>query len=299
MSPSTLAKLACAYSGLAWGTFWIPLRVLEQKGIAGVWANLLFYIVPFVLILPVLLWRWRKSFTNFRPALLGGTMAVCLVLYSMAMLNTEVVKAMLLFYLTPLWSTLMTRVIFGERITLVRWLSLAAGFLGALVVLKSEGTLPWPANIGDWMALASGVLWSVTSILFRIDDGRTHPLELWTQNFLWSAVVAVLIVMLFRVPFSEMPPVSAMVAELWWLVPTIIVMVMTGIYAATWGTPKLDPGIVGLLFMTEISVGSITAALWANEPFGLREILGILLITGAGILESVVDLWRVRRAKVA
>jgi drug/metabolite transporter (DMT)-like permease len=54
-----------------------------------------------------------------------------------------------------------------------------------------------------------------------------------------------------------------------------------------WGTPHLNPGIAGLLFMTEIIVGSSTAAILANEPFGLREITGIVLITLAGLSETI------------
>ena len=45
------------------------------------------------------------------------------------------------------------------------------------------------------------------------------------------------------------------------------------------------PGAVGLLFMTEISVGTVTAAIWADEPFGLREITGVVLVTLAGFTE--------------
>jgi drug/metabolite transporter (DMT)-like permease len=58
-------------------------------------------------------------------------------------------------------------------------------------------------------------------------------------------------------------------------------------FAAAWGTPKLNPGTSGILFMTEISVGAISAALLTNEPFGLREILGVGLITAAGLTEAV------------
>jgi len=37
--------------------------------------------------------------------------------------------------------------------------------------------------------------------------------------------------------------------------------------------------------MTEIGVGVITAAIWANEPLGVRELTGIALITIAGLCE--------------
>ena len=54
---------------------------------------------------------------------------------------------------------------------------------------------------------------------------------------------------------------------------------------------QLNPGVVGLLFMTEISVGTTTAALFAGEPFGLREITGVILITLAGISEPIYQFW--------
>ncbi len=295
MRIETAAKLACAYSGLVWGMFWIPLRALEARGIEGVWATLIFYAIPFVLVLPFAFWRWRLAFTSWRPVFLGFMSATGLVPYSLAVLDTEVIKAMLLFYLTPLWSTLIARVFLGEAITPLRWLALASGFLGMVVVLNSGHGIPWPSNSGDWMALASGFLWAVTANLFRADNGRTHPVELWVHNFIWSFAIAVVFIFLLGGAGKAMPPVSLYAQQLWWLVPTVIVMVMSGVFATTWGAPKLNPGIVGLLFMTEISVGAVTAALWAGEPFGWRETIGIVLITGAGIAESALDIWRGRQ----
>ena len=67
---------------------------------------------------------------------------------------------------------------------------------------------------------------------------------------------------------------------------------MTGVYASMWAVPLLAPAIVGVLYMTEISSGAISSALWSGEPFGVREILGICLITLAAILESARDMWR-------
>jgi drug/metabolite transporter (DMT)-like permease len=93
-----------------------------------------------------------------------------------------------------------------------------------------------------------------------------------------------------------MPSPETYSSVLWWLVPSVVILVMTGTYATMWGAPKLNPGIVGLLFMTEISVGAVTAAIWAGEPFGWREAIGIILITGAGLIESVIDLRQGMRA---
>jgi drug/metabolite transporter (DMT)-like permease len=215
-----------------------------------------------------------------------------LALYSLAVLNTEVMKAMLLFYLTPIWSTLIARIWLGEPITPMRWLALVLGLLGMTVILKIDQRFPWPEQPGDWMALASGIGWAVTANLYRADGGRMAPIDLLNQNFLWSAIVSLLVVMVMHSSSASAPSFAAYMAQLWWLVPTVIVVVMSGVYATMWGAPKLNPGIVGLLFMTEISVGAITAAVWAGEPFGLREIIGIILITGAGIAEGLWELLR-------
>jgi drug/metabolite transporter (DMT)-like permease len=300
LSEETQAKLACAYSGLVWGLFWIPLRQLEQAGIPGLWANLTFYLAPLVVVLPVLPFRWRSTVRGGLDLQLKGMItALSLICYSVAVLYTEVVRAMLLFYLTPIWSALLARLILGDPITPVRWLAMAIGFAGMLVILNN-GTagLPLPNNAGDWLAVLSGIGWAVAAVSLRIGKAP-DPLELCSFNFIWSAIFSLIFVALFSAGTDPMPPVSRMFGVLPWLVPTMLLVVMTGMYATMWGAPKLNPGVVGLLFMTEISVGAVTAAIWAGEPFGFRELIGVILITAAGAAESIWDLWLKPRWKRA
>ena len=58
------------------------------------------------------------------------------------------------------------------------------------------------------------------------------------------------------------------------------------------GAKVCKPRFASLLMMTEIIFGSITAALFANEPFGLREITGVLLIASASLVEPLHELIR-------
>src|SRR4029079_2722828 len=130
MKTATLAKLACAYSGLVWGLFWIPVRHLDAVGISGLWAILYFYVLPFVLTLPVLLFRWRPMISGgLWLKLLGFMPALSLVLYSVSVLYTDVVRATLLFSRTPLWSTLLARIFLSEPITVLRWVAMAVALL--------------------------------------------------------------------------------------------------------------------------------------------------------------------------
>lgn len=299
MKTETLAKLACAYSGLVWGLFWIPVRALAEAGIAGLWAIAFFYAVPFVLAVPLVLLRWRPAVRGgLWLQILGFVPALSLVLYSVSILYTDVVRATLLFYLTPLWSTLLARFILGEPITPLRWLAMGIAILGMLVIFRADAGIPLPEQPGDWIALASGFLWSVASILLRA--GRdSDALDLLTQNFIWSAIIATALLLAFGPGLAGSPPLATYLAQLPWLVPAIVIVVVTGVYASMWGTPKLNPGLVGLLFMTEISVGAITAAIWSGDPFGCREVVGIVLISAAGMLESLWDIWRNRKVQPA
>ncbi len=47
----------------------------------------------------------------------------------------------------------------------------------------------------------------------------------------------------------------------------------------------LTPGRVGILLMSDLLVGVISAALYAGEPFGWREGADSLLIIGAALVE--------------
>jgi len=293
----TLAKLACAYSGVVWGLFWIPLRALDDLGITGAWATVLFYLVPALLVLPIVVWRWRRLLAGGLGLQLTGVVTgLALVLYADALIYTDVIRAMLLFYLTPVWSTLLARLYLNEPITGVRWLAIALGFAGLLIIFGIDIGVPMPQNVGDWMGLASGFAWAVAAVRMRGDD-TNHAIEFTSLHFFWGAPLAGAIALLPLTGAHQAPDAATALSVLPWLVPTLVAIVVPGSFAAMWGASHLNPGIVGLLFMTEISVGTLTAALWAGEPFGLREIVGIVLISAAGVLESVPDLQRLRRQR--
>ena len=296
MKTETLAKIACAYSGMVWGLFWIPLRTLEGAGITGLWATLVFYAAPLVLAAPILVWRWREFIAGGAGLQITGIIAAFgLVLYSMSVLYTDIVKAILLFYLTPIWSTLLGRVVLGETITPVRWLAMALGLVGIVTIFGIDSGVPVPRNIGDWLALASGIMWAITAVRLRRETN--NAIELSNVNFLWSFVFALGFLLIANQ--SPMPDWGTALPSLpWWMI-LMLIAIVSGPVTSIWGAKYLSPGIVGLLFMTEISVGAVTAALWSGEPFGWREVAGILLISSAGVLESLWELWRDRKRPAA
>ena len=56
-------------------------------------------------------------------------------------------------------------------------------------------------------------------------------------------------------------------------------------FLVVWAAQRIDSARVGILLMTEVLAGSITAALWAGEPFGWREAIGSVLVVSAALTE--------------
>lgn len=282
---ATQAKLAVAFSGVVWGLYWIPLRLMDQAGIFAAWATVLFYVVPMLCFLPWTARQWRCiTNTNRHDHSIAIITGFALVLYANSMLYTEVVRAVLLYYMTPVWSLILARLVLGENYTVARVLAIVLGILGLLVILGiDQGTL-WPRNIGDWMGLLAGLGWSIGSILMRKDDG-SRSREYTTLYFFYGSLFALALVLSPVLGDIKLPDIDALWKVLPWFIIVGPVLLIPGIYAAFWGVPHLNPGVSGLLFMTEVTVATVTAAIWAGEPFGTREIVGITLISLAGLTE--------------
>ena len=94
-------------SGLLWGTAWMPLKYFAGRGMTGLSVTVLTYGFAGALALPWL-WRRRQAWRTHRAllasmGLLGGLANAC---FASAMMFGEVSRAMLLFYLVPVWGVL-------------------------------------------------------------------------------------------------------------------------------------------------------------------------------------------------
>jgi drug/metabolite transporter (DMT)-like permease len=293
MKREFLAKLACLIGGAVWGLFWIPLRRLETDGLPGLWGTAVFFGVPALLLLPLAVLRsgrTRHGGLNFQLTAFVG--ALSLALYGVGLVFTDVIRAMLLFYMTPLWSALLGRIVLKQRITALRAITMAMALAGMLTMFGLGESWPVPRNGGDWIALGAGLSWAVYAVRLRQDQANS-ALDLTVWNFLWCALLTAAAAGLAAA--TAMPDLHTLTAPLPWLVLVALFMVVPCGLASTWGPKHIDPALVGILFMTEITVGGITAALWAGEPFGRRELAGVLLISGAALIDSLWDLWHARK----
>ncbi|MDJ0942625.1 MAG: DMT family transporter [Kiloniellales bacterium] len=282
-----LPQGAVALASLLWGLWWIPVRGLEQLGLNGNWVSVAVYGFGAVALLPFMLPGLRRLRQNAGTlAAAGITCGAALAFWNHALLVGEVVRVTLLFYLAPVWATILAAVFLGERITLRRGLSIALGLSGAATVLGFlDQGLHLPRGEADWIAIAAGISFAVaTTIIRKAGAGNSVPQSFATV--LGAALVAWALTVFHAGGGAlggpalavEALPLAAAVGALW-LLPAL--------WLVLWGAGRIDPGRVAILLLLEIVTAAVSAALLTAEPFGAREAAGCLLILGAGLVEAM------------
>ena len=248
-----LPAAAVALSASLWGLWWLPLRALADAGLSGPALNAALYGIASVLLLP---WYWRRRARLAAGGLLllgaGGLFGAALVSWNLALILGEVVRVTLLFYLAPVWATLLALAVLREPVGGLRVISVALGLAGAVVLLGFEGGLPLPRSAGDWLGLAAGVLFALSVTLVRKGEASSG-LEQTLVAFAAAALLSLLLLLI--TPPGGPVPLSvlawAALAALAWLLPCTWLLL--------WGARFLEPGRVSLLLLLEVAVAALSA----------------------------------------
>lgn len=271
----SLAVSAILFSAAMWGLIWYPMRLLEQAGMPVVWTTLAAYLAAAV-VASVQLWWMRQRIQGIWPSTLWAlALAAGLTNLSflVALIEGEVVRVMLLFYLSPLWSVLLGHWWLGEKISPLSMLLILIAMSGTFMMLwHPEVGFPWPHGLADWLALFASFMFSVNNVLSR--KLAAVPMEIKTTVVYWGVVmVAVLVLLLQQAP---VPQVSL---NLWLLVSVFgglcfIAMTVTVLY----GLARLAVFRAAILMLFELLVAALSAWLLTDERMTLVEWGGGALI---------------------
>ena len=283
--PSTgVASAVTVVAAAAWGLLWLPIHVYEGQGIHGVWTLVTMNLVACVAMMLVVAVTWRAQCGHMRAALrIGLITGLGLSLYGLGLVHTSVIRATLLFYLTPVWATLIGVVILKERATWQRWAAIALGLIGLVALVGGNDTTP--LNKGDLVALLSGVFWAIGAV-FIAREGAIPVSGMVTVQFAAFAVFVILIGALLG-PIAP-PGQAAWVTALPMLGVIAVIALVPGVALLFWAQQFLSPGRVGILMMSEVVVAVISATiLLPEERMSLLQWGGAILILAAGIVEFI------------
>jgi drug/metabolite transporter (DMT)-like permease len=278
---SWAASAGVALVGAAWGIYWLPLRELTSLGFSGEWATAAIFIACLPAALPLAFIARGELRAHWRGLIwlaLGNGGAFCL--YSNAYAYTSVFNVIFLFYLSPVWSVLITRYCLGERVSFTRMGCVALGLTGLVVMLSADGGWPLPRNIGDWMALFCGVVWAVTAVVIR---RNTHiGAAANTVGFFLGGVAAALLLVLLN-GASNFPEPAALADGWGWVLGIAWLGWVPAQILLFWGVKRISPVRSGILLMTELLTGAVTAAWLSGDPLSWQQLLGGLMILSAGL----------------
>ncbi|MCK0094339.1 DMT family transporter [Yoonia sp. F2084L] len=279
-----IATLVVIATGTLWGFYWMPVRKIAELGLTGAWGTLAIVAAAAMLLAP-LGWRGRRALMASHPIALASVAlgGLAFLLYSVGFLYGRVAIIVILFFLTPVWSTLIGRYLMGWPISRLRVLALVVGVAGLAIMLGGDGALPIPRGLGDWFGLTSGLLWAVATVGIRV-KATAGPGET-AFVFAAGAVLGGLIIAPLLEPAPNVGSFADPVQLAFWVCLTGALWWAMSMGGLMWAATKLDPARVGILLMAEVLIASVTAALIAGETLSTSEVIGGLLVVVAGVFE--------------
>ncbi len=279
---SLLPIISCLIAATLWGVFWYPLRVLEGMGVPGLWATLIIYLSAFIPMWP-LFWKQRNGLRSQRWlfVLIGIFAGWTNLAFILAILEGHVVRVLLLFYLSPIWTLILGLIFLQERLSNLAWCSLFLSFIGAFVIL-------WPSDSGsflpfsrvDLLAVSAGFAFAVHNVLVRKIGDIPIILKMGSA---WIGVIALTMLCLATLPVP-LPEFSGSSLALAIFIGCIGMSLMT--YTAQYGVTHLPVHRSASIMLFEVFVGAVSAALLAEEVLTARELMGGLLIMFAAWLTT-------------
>ena len=279
-------NFAIILSTLLWGTWWFPLRLLnEYANNNAIPLTLSFLIAGLFLLCFSLKNIHLLSKRNIMLTLVAATMgAAAMCLYNEGLLRGNVARILIFFYLTAVWSTIIEIVFLKVPLTVSRALSITAGFIGLFIITGLDKGNFLPNSLADIFGILSGLLWSICASLIRVNEEL--DVNFGTSIFILMGGVFVLIATLL--PDGQI--ISGFNSQILFQTYLIIlafafIWLLPGYWLITYGQDQVDPGRAGILLMFEVVIGIISAYLIANELISIRELLGALFILSAPLLE--------------
>ena len=201
--------------------------------------------------------------------------------YVLAMLHGEVMRVLLLFYLAPLWTLLLSYWLLGERLNRYGYLVIALSLGGAFVMLwKPELGMPFPQNSSEWLGLSAGVGFALSNVVSR----RANHLSVEAKSFsIWLGTALLTAPLLCWQGGVSLQGIAAV----YWLILLLLGIALCAVsFAVQYGITHMPANRAMLLFLFELVIAAIASYFLANEAMGLREWLGAVLIVSASLLSG-------------
>lgn len=279
MKPSEFrfAIVSLLFAATMWGIIWYPMRLFEQAGMSVIWVTLIMYLTAGLATIPIFIrqrYQWKQIPADLIWLALaaGATNLAFLV----ALNEGQVMRVMLLFYLSPLWSVMLGRWWLGETLSFMAIVMFVVAMTGTLLMFwRPDMGFPWPHGLADWLALFASLCFAVNNVLSR--KLADVPMVLKTTIVLWGVVAVSIVVLLLQ--RASLPAVDV---SIWFsaiLIGGGMIIAMT--MAVLYGLARMPVYLAAVIMLFELIVAAISSAILTTEMMSLQEWLGGALIFAA------------------
>jgi len=270
------------------GVIWVLLAPLFYAGMSisaklagtylSVWQVGVGRFVFGLLVVPVIvraiglsLWGRQRLLLTLRG--FCGSVAFLLLVASFQRIPLSL--AMVLFYLYPAFTALLSPWIAGEPPDRIAWLFIGGAFVGTSLILwphEASGTL----NAGHLFAVSASFLCAVTLLLVR-RLGKDNNIYTLFFYLCITGTLASLVPLLAQ--GSALLPGST---AAWLGVAAVAAFSMAGQLTINQALIRIPAATVSIMMTAEVPLVAAFGVLYLGEPVGWRLIVGASLIFGSG-----------------
>lgn len=277
-----LPVLVLLGASILWGLTWIPLKSINAMGIEGIVLIFLAYGLLTVTLSPLLLkqfylWKEHRKMMLL-IALFGGGANLA---FTYALINGEVIRVMVLFYLLPVWGVAGGRIFLKEDIDRWRYLGVFLAISGAFLILGGFDVLDTPPSWIDLIALASGLFFAMNNLLFRAAQSIPVGSKIGSMFFGCFALAGI-----FLLAGIEQFPMTITDNAWLMLVSYVLFWLLVANIGSQWSVTHMEAGRSSIIIILELITAVISATLIAGEIMSPLEYMGGALIVTAAFIEA-------------
>jgi len=278
-------------AGALWGTIGIFVKLLNGVGANSTLTAFIRLFMGFWILVPIMLYKGGiKMFKIDKNGLLQ-----CLVLgilsqalfnyyYNLSIGSVGVATASVLLYTAPVFVCIMSKIIFKEKIGILKICSLVLNIFGCFLMVTGGNVSYFKlSGIGIIFGLASAFLYSLVTIVGKIASSNIHPFTVVFYSFFfgWLALG------IFTAPWESIAAVSG---HKFWiysigygLIPTV------GSYLLYIGglRKNLEISRIPVIASVETVVATLIGVVIFKEALNFINKLGIIFLLSSIVMMNL------------
>jgi drug/metabolite transporter (DMT)-like permease len=282
--------LALMFNALVWGCSWWPFRQLQAQGLHPLWTTVMVYVLAvgsIGLVRPQAFGQLVRTPTLWILLLASGCTNAA---FNWAVSIGDVVRVVLLFYLMPLWTVLLARVLLHEPLTPMAGIRVVGALAGAGIVLWPEGrglsweALPYPRALPDWLGVAGGFSFALNNVMLRREAARPQEgraLAMFIGGVVVSATLASVL------SSQGMAPWPSAISGGWAVIALLLaaVFILSNL-SLQYGASRLPANVTSVVMLSEVVFASASAVALGGGRLTVPLVMGGALIIGAALLAA-------------